>query len=173
MIFSKTQQKAIEFKDGVCMCLAGPGSGKTTVLTGRVHNLIKEHKVRPENILVITFTKAAAAEMKTKDSNYIMHTYGRFDIGLDHGKGATLWDVDGNKYIDMNIIIDDNMIALDIIDEGVGIEDVEQAKEPLFSTKAEDERSGLGFTIMEMFTDLLVVNSTLNKGTEVYFEKKW
>ena len=43
-----------------------------------------------------------AAEMKTKDSNYIMHTYGRFDIGLDHGKGATLWDVDGNKYIDMN-----------------------------------------------------------------------
>lgn len=43
-----------------------------------------------------------AAEMKKKDSNYIMHTYGRFDIALDHGKSATLWDVDGNKYIDMN-----------------------------------------------------------------------
>ena len=43
----------------------------------------------------------------------------------------------------------------------------------MFSTKKEEERSGLGFTIMEMFTDLLVVNSTLNKGTEVYFEKKW
>ena len=69
MIFSKTQQKAIEFKDGVCMCLAGPGSGKTTVLTGRVHNLIKEHKVRPENILVITFTKAAATEMQTRFYN--------------------------------------------------------------------------------------------------------
>lgn len=43
-----------------------------------------------------------AAEMKQKDTNYLMHTYGRFDIALDHGKGATLWDVDGKKYIDMN-----------------------------------------------------------------------
>lgn len=43
-----------------------------------------------------------AAEMKQKDTNYVMHTYGRFDIALDHGVGATLWDVDGNKYIDMN-----------------------------------------------------------------------
>ncbi len=43
-----------------------------------------------------------AAEMKQKDTNYVMHTYGRFDIALDHGKGATLWDVDGKKYIDMN-----------------------------------------------------------------------
>ena len=43
-----------------------------------------------------------AEEMKEKDSAYVMHTYGRFDIALDHGKGATLWDVDGKKYIDMN-----------------------------------------------------------------------
>ena len=43
-----------------------------------------------------------ATEMKQKDTNYVMHTYGRFDIALDHGKGATLWDVDGKKYIDMN-----------------------------------------------------------------------
>ena len=43
-----------------------------------------------------------AEEMKAKDSAYVMHTYGRFDIALDHGKGATLWDVDGKKYIDMN-----------------------------------------------------------------------
>lgn len=78
-----------------------------------------------------------------------------------------------NKYIDMNIIIDDNMIALDIIDEGVGIEDVEQAKEPLFSTKAEDERSGLGFTIMQLFCDELIVESKLGKGTKLHLEKKW
>lgn len=43
-----------------------------------------------------------AEEMKAKDSEYVMHTYGRFDIALDHGKGATLWDVDGKRYIDMN-----------------------------------------------------------------------
>lgn len=43
-----------------------------------------------------------AVDMKQKETNYVMHTYGRFDIALDHGKGATLWDVDGKKYIDMN-----------------------------------------------------------------------
>lgn len=42
-----------------------------------------------------------AAEMKQKEADYVMHTYGRFDIALDHGKGATLWDVDGKKYVDM------------------------------------------------------------------------
>lgn len=42
-----------------------------------------------------------AADMKQKEANYVMHTYGRFDIALDHGEGATLWDVDGKKYIDM------------------------------------------------------------------------
>ncbi|MEI3164621.1 MAG: hypothetical protein V8S37_02085 [Lachnospiraceae bacterium] len=38
-----------------------------------------------------------AEEIKKKDSEYIMHTYGRFDIVLDHGKGATLWDADGKS----------------------------------------------------------------------------
>ena len=42
-----------------------------------------------------------AADMKQKEANYVMHTYGRFDIALDHGKGATLWDVDDKKYVDM------------------------------------------------------------------------
>ena len=42
-----------------------------------------------------------AEEIKKKDSEYIMHTYGRFDIVLDHGKGATLWDADGKKYVDL------------------------------------------------------------------------
>ena len=42
-----------------------------------------------------------AKEIKKKDSEYIMHTYGRFDIVLDHGKGATLWDADGKEYVDL------------------------------------------------------------------------
>lgn len=42
-----------------------------------------------------------AMEMKEKEAGYVMHTYGRFDLCLDHGKGAALWDTDGNKYIDM------------------------------------------------------------------------
>ena len=40
-------------------------------------------------------------EIKQGEETYIMHTYGRFPIALDHGKGATLWDTDGKKYIDL------------------------------------------------------------------------
>ena len=78
-----------------------------------------------------------------------------------------------DKYIDMDIVVDDNKISLDIIDKGVGIEDVEQDKEPLFSTKSEEERSGLGFTIMQLFCDELVVDSMVGKGTKLHLEKKW
>lgn len=66
MNIDKIQQQAIEHKDGPMMVLAGPGSGKTTVITHRVKYLIEEHHVNPADILVITFTKAAALEMKER-----------------------------------------------------------------------------------------------------------
>ena len=66
MSLNTAQKKAIAHKEGPCMVLAGPGSGKTTVITNRVEYLIQKHKVRPEEILVITFSKAAAKEMKER-----------------------------------------------------------------------------------------------------------
>ena len=63
---SVSQEMAIKHGDGPCIVLSGPGSGKTFVLTNRVLNLIKEYDVSPENILVITFTRAAANEMKLR-----------------------------------------------------------------------------------------------------------
>lgn len=66
MNFNKSQQSAIKHKDGAMLVLAGPGSGKTAVITQRTKNLIKEYKVKPSEILVITFTKAAANEMKER-----------------------------------------------------------------------------------------------------------
>jgi len=59
-MFNKSQIQAISHMDGPAMVLAGPGSGKTTVITHRIKNLIDKAEVRPENILVVTFTKAAA-----------------------------------------------------------------------------------------------------------------
>lgn len=58
--------KAIGHFNGPCLTLAGPGSGKTAVITERTKNLITKYHVNPSNILVITFTKAAALEMKTR-----------------------------------------------------------------------------------------------------------
>ena len=64
--YNKSQLEAIWHGEGPCLTLAGPGSGKTAVITERVKNLITEHHVKPANILVITFTKAAATEMKER-----------------------------------------------------------------------------------------------------------
>ncbi|MCD8216651.1 MAG: ATP-dependent helicase [Clostridiales bacterium] len=66
MRVDQTQSQAIQLKDGPAIILAGPGSGKTTVITGRIACLIRQYRVRPENILVITFSRAAAGEMKER-----------------------------------------------------------------------------------------------------------
>ena len=66
MKVNELQNKAIHHVNGPCMVLAGPGSGKTTVITQRVKYLIEECDAPPEKILVITFTKASATEMKTR-----------------------------------------------------------------------------------------------------------
>ena len=58
------QQEAVTHFNGPMLVLAGPGSGKTRVITERVRYLVEEKKVMPAGILVITFTKAAAIEMK-------------------------------------------------------------------------------------------------------------
>ncbi len=64
--YSEAQLAAIKHVDGPMIVLAGPGSGKTAVITGRVRYLIEEAKIEPESILVITFTKAAATEMRER-----------------------------------------------------------------------------------------------------------
>lgn len=66
MNYSKSQEASIRHKDGPMLVLAGPGSGKTAVITQRIVNLIKEYGVDASGILVITFTKAAANEMKQR-----------------------------------------------------------------------------------------------------------
>lgn len=66
MDFSDGQKKAIEHVGGPMLVLAGPGSGKTTVITYRLKYLVQEQNIHPQNILVITFTRAAAKEMKTR-----------------------------------------------------------------------------------------------------------
>ena len=65
----------------------------------------------------------------------------------------------------------DQWIEIEVIDTGVGIENVEEAKTPLFTTKGNLERSGMGFTIMESFMDELKVESILGLGTKIYMKK--
>ena len=67
--------------------------------------------------------------------------------------------------------IQDNVIHIVISDDGCGIPDVEKAVQPFFTTSEEDERSGMGFTIMQSFMSVLNVESTLNVGTTVRMSK--
>lgn len=65
----------------------------------------------------------------------------------------------------------DNEIIIEISDKGKGIENIEAAKEPLYTTKPNLERSGMGFTIMESFMDKMEVESILGLGTKVTMHK--
>ena len=83
------QTEAIRHKDGPMLVLAGPGSGKTYVITNRVKYLIEEHLVPPEEILVITFSRMAAKEMKERfdrltDKAYPGVTFGTFHACFFH-----------------------------------------------------------------------------------------
>lgn len=71
MSLNHAQTEAVAHNKGPCMVLAGPGSGKTLTIAKRIEYLIMKHKVRPEEILVITFTKYAAWEMKKQDPKYM------------------------------------------------------------------------------------------------------
>ena len=76
----------------------------------------------------------------------------------------------GRIYIDA-AILPDNVLRIKIKDKGEGIEDVKKAMEPLFTT-AGDDRSGLGFTVMESFCDKVRVKSLKGKGTVVTLTKR-
>ena len=68
--------------------------------------------------------------------------------------------------------INEDEISIEISDNGKGIEDIDIAKQPLYTTRPNLERSGMGFTIMESFMDDLQVESVLGIGTKVTMKKK-
>lgn len=99
----------------------------------------------------ISDVKTAVSEAVT---NCIVHAYGGKD-----GEVTIRATIDG---CDLHIAV---------MDCGVGIDDVESALRPFFTTKPDDERSGMGFTIMETFMDDLVVRSVKGEGTAVEMTK--
>lgn len=80
---------------------------------------------------------------------------------------------DGNGIVEIECKIDEKERSIEIVvrDFGKGIADVKQAVEPFFTTSPEDERSGMGFTIIETFMDEMNVESTPGKGTVVRMKK--
>lgn len=83
------------------------------------------------------------------------------------------YENDESKYVVVKLAYDDNFVYMNIIDYGVGIENIDVAKEPLYSSKFDEERAGLGFTIMEVFTDSLKIDSAVGIGTKIYMQKNY
>ena len=78
---------------------------------------------------------------------------------------------DTQGMIKIHCTILENMITIEIADNGKGIEDINVAKEPLYTSKPNLERSGMGFTIMESFMDELNVESVIGLGTKITMRK--
>ena len=80
----------------------------------------------------------------------------------------------GNNYENNNMILDahietNNKLVITVADKGVGIADIAQAREPLFSTGDPDQHSGMGFTIIKQYSDSVVIKSKVGFGTKIRF----
>lgn len=102
--------------------------------------------------------KTAVSEAVT---NSIEHGY--------EGKNDNKEMVEINSYIYEE---DENVVKLEIIDHGMGIDDIELATTPAYTSKPELEHAGMGFTIMQTFMDEIVIDSTKNEGTKITLTKK-
>lgn len=83
------------------------------------------------------------------------------------------YDCDGKSIVTIHATIEDDKVTMTVRDEGAGIANIEQAMEPMYTTCPHMERSGMGFTIMESFSDSLSVESNVGSGTVVKFEKRF
>lgn len=84
MKHNEEQQRAITHGDGPMMVLAGPGAGKTAVITNRIKNLVEQKGVREEDILVVTFSKAAAIEMQDRYLSIVKKKSSKVFFGTFH-----------------------------------------------------------------------------------------
>ena len=105
--------------------------------------------------------KTAVSEAVT---NAIIHGY--------DGEFLSSKDSEEPDQVYLRCRIDDDVLSVEVKDKGKGIADIEQAMEPLFTTKPEMDRSGMGFAFMEAFMDDLEVTSQPGMGTTVRMKKK-
>ncbi|MEW9500270.1 anti-sigma F factor [Jeotgalibacillus marinus] len=76
-----------------------------------------------------------------------------------------------DQWVYMTLTMEDNVLSIEVKDEGLGMSNIEEARQPLFTTKPEMERSGMGFTIMEHFMDSVDVSSVHSQGTTIRMSK--
>ena len=81
------------------------------------------------------------------------------------------YESDGNAQVEMKCLREGQKLTVVIEDQGIGIQDVEEARQPFYTTKPEEERSGMGFSFMETFMDEIEIISKVGQGTKVIMHK--
>ncbi len=112
--------------------------------------------------------KTAVSEAVT---NAIIHGYENFYGYGRLGEQTAAIPANPGK-VRLKCVLEGDVLHIEVEDKGCGIDNVEQAMEPLFTTKAQLERSGMGFAFMEAFMDDLEVESVLHEGTIIRMKKK-
>lgn len=139
--------------------------------------------MRPENTMKVTFLSRSANESFARVA--VAAFLAQLDPTLDEladiktavSEAVTNCIVHGYKndigkiYITVKIF-EDNKVSITVKDTGCGIDDIRKAMEPMYTTSQNGERAGLGFTVMQSFTDRLKVRSKVGYGTTVIMEKR-
>ena len=113
--------------------------------------------------------KTAVSEAVT---NAIIHGYGNLYGYSRHGESSPAYLIIHPGKVRLHCALEGDTLSIEVADEGKGIEDIARAMEPLYTTRPELERSGMGFAFMEAFMDDLEVESTPGQGTTVHMWKK-
>jgi len=120
------QQAAVRYVDGPSLIVAGPGSGKTRVLTHKIAHLIERENILPERILAVTFTNKAADEMKSRVANLLGRSLDHMWLGTFHSVCARILRQDGGTAgIPPNFLIydeDDQKDLVKVILKNMGIQ---------------------------------------------------
>lgn len=136
----------------------------------RENNMMIEFDSRSENegfarvavaafVTLLNPTLEEIEDVKTAVSEAVTNS-------IIHGYGERI------EKIILKAAIKENTVYLEITDYGCGIENIEKAMEPMYTTRPDLERSGMGFAFMEAFMDEIHIESEVNKGTTIYMNKK-
>ncbi|MDR2409579.1 MAG: ATP-dependent helicase [Bacteroidales bacterium] len=137
LILNENQQAAVNWNDGPLLVLAGPGSGKTTVLTQRIIRLIKESPDQRYRILALTFTQNAARNMRSKIDEAVSEGRGRVYLNTFHSFSA---DVIRQHGALEGIRTDFNIMTTDLDQEGLLFEVIQEGIEKGYDFRKEDIR---------------------------------
>lgn len=158
---NEQQQRAANFKNGICAVIAVPGAGKTSTMTARIGMLVKEHGVAPENILGLTFTRNAAEAMRQKLSPVLNELASRVTLSTIHSFCYWLLKSEGKVFEilsgkDLLIMVRKIMKDLGVkdISTGMVLSEISLAKNNLIS--------------VEEFRDLYDGDRGMQKVGEIY-----